>query len=64
MQERTPRQFVGQFAGIPGASGNIAGQAMAEAAARIFEAREQTIRETIDMYRKLLYDLLGKEDTN
>lgn len=64
MQERTPRQFVGQFAGIPGVSGNIAEQAMAEAAARIFEAREQTIRETIDMYRKLLYDLLGKEDTN
>ncbi|NLZ37593.1 MAG: hypothetical protein GX897_09015 [Clostridiales bacterium] len=64
MQERTPRQFAGQFAGVPGAPGNLAGQAMADAAARIFVAREQTIRETINMYRNLLYDILGKDETN
>ncbi len=64
MQDRTPRQFAGQFAGVPGAPGNLAGQAMADAAARIFVAREQTIRETINMYRNLLYDILGKDETN
>ncbi len=49
---------------VPGAPGDIAGQAMAEATARIFVAREQTIRETINMYRNLLYDILGKDETN
>jgi hypothetical protein len=49
---------------VPGAPGDIAGQAMAEATAEITKAREQTIRETINMYRNLLYDLLGKEEPN